>query len=306
MPKVYDDALKKLFRDNAQDFVSLIKPGLRVECLLPTELDAEHIFADGLVMCRDDGDKSELVHYEYQREKYDHIGDRMLEYNMLASRLNDYIPVLSCLLCLKKDPNIPHPPFIKRLRNGVEYNRFNYALIDLSEMTFEEFLAKAGDKTGLLPLIPLTEGGNQPAAVDIMINGLIEAKKTDLLWTGYALAAKVFDKNDLPWLKRRFAKMSDFLSDSPVYQELVTEATAKGKAEGIETGKMQAVSAMQQNLGKKLLSEIDQRFPDLNTLARKRVKGINDADVLLDLLLKVAGASTKQEAQEALTGSMKE
>jgi flagellar biosynthesis/type III secretory pathway protein FliH len=143
-----------------------------------------------------------------------------------------------------------------------------------------------------------------------MINGLIEAKKTDLLWTGYALAAKVFDKNDLPWLKRRFAKMSDFLSDSPVYQELVTEATAKGKAEGkaegIETGKMQAVSAMQQNLGKKLLSEIDQRFPDLNTLARKRVKGINDADVLLDLLLKVAGASTKQEAQEALTGSMKE
>jgi hypothetical protein len=52
-----------------------------------------------------------------------------------------------------------------------------------------------------------------------MIEELIAAEKTDLLWIGYVLAAKVFDHDDLQWLKRRFALMNDFLWDSPVYQE---------------------------------------------------------------------------------------
>lgn len=43
-----------------------------------------------------------------------------------------------------------------------------------------------------------------------MIEELIAAKKTDLLCIGYALAAKVFDDEDLPWLKRRFAMLSDY------------------------------------------------------------------------------------------------
>ena len=36
------------------------------------------------------------------------------------------------------------------------------------------------------------------------------------LWIGYALASKVL-KNDLKWLKRRFAMLEDILRDTPVY-----------------------------------------------------------------------------------------
>src|SRR5216683_4975140 len=102
MPKVYDDALKKLFRDNAQDFVSLVRPDLHVERLLSTELDAEHIYADGLAWCVDEDGEPELTHFEYQREKYERMGERLAEYNLLAARLNGYVPVFSVVLCLKK------------------------------------------------------------------------------------------------------------------------------------------------------------------------------------------------------------
>lgn len=96
---------------------------------------------------------------------------------------------------------------------------YSNVLSHTGELTVETFLEKVKGKASLLPLLPLTAGGNEPAAVDIMIEELIAAEKTDLLWIGYVLAAKVFDQNDLQWLKRRFALMNDFLRDSPVYQE---------------------------------------------------------------------------------------
>lgn len=303
MPKVYDDALKKLFKANAQDFVSLIQKGWQVEELLPTELDTEHIYADGLVRCIDEKGQAQLAHFEYQRENDERMGERLLEYNIKASRMNKYLPVLSCVIYLKKEEGAPRSPLVSKLNNGRVTNIFFYVSINLGETTVEELLAKG--LPGLLPLLPLAEGGNRHEAIDIMIEGLTEAGKTDLLWVGYVLAAKVFSNDkDLQWLKGRFALMNDFLWDSPIYQEIVGEAMAKGKAEGreegIETGKMQALTQTRREASQGLLDLVDARFPTLRTLARQCVHNISDNSVLLHLLVKIGIAQTEQEARAEL------
>lgn len=180
MPKPYDDALKKLFRTNAQDFIALVQDKLRIVEFLPTELDAEHIFADGLARCVDETEQQEeLVHFEFQREYDPRMGERLLEYSVLASRQNGYLPVISCVICLKKNQHMPRPPFIKRRSNGAAIIHFNYVYIDLGEISVAELLAK--DLPGLLPLLPLTAGGNTRGTVDIMAEELIRMNNADLL-----------------------------------------------------------------------------------------------------------------------------
>jgi predicted transposase YdaD len=291
LPKVFDDAFKKLFRANAQDFVSLIQKNWRVEELLPTELDTEHIYADGLARCRDEAGAAQLAHFEYQRDADEYIGERMLEYSVKASRANDYLPVFSCVINLKGGKKAPRPPLVKRLNNGQVTTIFYYASIDLGEITVEELLAM--DLPGLLPLLPLTDGGNRHEAVDIMIERLLAADKTDLLWVGYTLAAKVFSNDkDLQWLKGRFALMNDFLWDSPIYQEIVGEVMAQG----IETGKMEALSQTRMNF----LKFVHMRFPALEKLAHLCASNIDDNDELLNLMIMIGMAQTEEEARAEL------
>lgn len=300
MPKPYDDALKRLFRTNAQDFLALVQDDLRLVEFLPTELDAEHIFADGLARCVDEMEQEELVHFEYQREKDPHMGERLLEYNVLASRLNSYLPVISCVICLKKNAHMPRPPFIKRRSNGAIITRFNYVYIDLGEISVADLLAKG--LPGLLPLLPLTHGGNTRESVDIMTEELIRVGNPDLLWIGLTLAAKVLTTDDdLEWLRRRKAMLSDFLADSPLYQD----AEARGREEGRETGKLEAFSSMRQKNSRNLVQLIKTRFPGLETLVQTCASEIMSPDTLSDLLLKIAIAQTEQEARAALEASLK-
>lgn len=300
--------MKKLFRANAQDFVALLQDNLRIVEFLPTELDAEHIFADGLARCVDETDQEELVHFEYQREYEPRMGERLLEYNVLASRLNGYLPVISCIICLKKNQHMPRPPFIKRRSNGTVITHFNYIYIDLGEISVAELLAKG--LPGLLPLLPLADGGNTRESVDIMTEELIRVGNPDLLWIGLTLAGKVLTRDDdLEWLRRRKEMLSDFLADSPLYQETIAEGEAKGEARGeargIETGKLQAFSSMREKNSRNLVQLIKTRFPGLETLAQTCVSKITNPETLSDLLLKIAVAQTEQEARVALESSLK-
>lgn len=338
MPKLYDDALKKLLRANTQDFVSLARKGLQVERLLSTELDAENIYADGLAKCRQEDGQAMLAHFEFQRKKDIHIGERLLEYAIRASRLNGYLPVLSCVIYLKKDGIVPISPFISKLPNDEEIIRFRYKSICLWEMTVEELLAMK--LPGLLPLLPLAKDGNHREVVDIMIEGLVEAERTESLWMGYNLASKVFTGNEnLQWLRRRFAVFNDFLQDSPIYQEFMAEAEAKAKAlakaeaeakmaevqakaakeiekaakerekaakerekaaKEMETEKMQILSQTRQTLGRTLENLVSTRFPDLKALGRVCARDINDTSVLSDLLIKISVAQDSEEGRKIL------
>ena len=91
MPKPYDDAMKKLVGGNPQDLVSWVLPGAQFGKQLPFELSVENIYADGLLQVSLDG-KEFLAHFEFQSSYDGRIGERLLEYNVLASRRTTIFP----------------------------------------------------------------------------------------------------------------------------------------------------------------------------------------------------------------------
>jgi len=116
-----------------------------------------------------------------------------------------------------------------------------------------------------------------------MITGLVSAEKSESLWIGYALASRVL-KDDLKWLKRRFAMLEDILRDTPVYQEVL--------AEGMEKG----LEAQRQTL----LDIVQERFPAIARLAKRQADVIEDPEVLRHLTVKISIVKTAQEAEQYL------
>jgi len=285
MPKPYDDAMKKLVGGNPQDLVSWVLPGAQFGKQLPFELSVENIYADGLLQVSLDG-KEFLAHFEFQSSYDGRIGERLLEYNVLASRQYNYLPVYSCVIYLKNHNSVPHSPFRRGLPNGEEVVRFHYRSIELGKLFAGELLQTG--LVGLLPLLPLTKDGARREVVEEMISGLISAEKTESLWIGYALASRVL-KDDLKWLKRRFAMLEDILRDTPVYQEVLAEGEEKGREEG-------KLEAQRQTL----LDVVQERFPAIVRLAKQQADAIQDPEVLRRLTVKISVVKTSSEAEQYL------
>ena len=109
MPGPYDDSLKKLISANPQDFISLVLDEGSFQETLDHELKSVHIYADALLKAIQNGQPM-LVHIEFQSGNDPKMQERLLEYNTLASREYDYLPVYSCVIYLKRDGDIPQSP----------------------------------------------------------------------------------------------------------------------------------------------------------------------------------------------------
>jgi predicted transposase YdaD len=293
MPKPYDDAMKKLVGGNPQNLVSWILPGAMYGKQLPFELNVENIYADGLLLATLHG-KEFLAHFEFQSSYDGRIGERLLEYNVLASRQYNYLPVYSCVIYLKNHSRVPHSPLMRGLPNGEEVVRFHYRSIELGKLAAGELLQTG--LVGLLPLLPLTKDGARREVVEEMISGLISAEKTESLWIGYALASRVL-KDDLNWLKRRFAMLEDILRDTPVYQEVLAKGEEKGLEKGLKKGREEGKLEAQRQT---LLDVVQERFPAIARLAKRQTDAIQDPEVLRRLTVKISIVKTSQEAEQYL------
>jgi predicted transposase/invertase (TIGR01784 family) len=288
MPKPYDDAMKKLVGGNPEDFLSWVLREAIYTQRLPYELHPESIYADGLIEAVLDEERI-LAHFEFQSSYDLRIGERLLEYNVLASRQYDYVTVFSYVIYLKDCGNVPQSPFIRESRRGKEIVRFHYDIIELHKITAEEI--EETELSGLLPLLPLTRDGAKHEVIEEMITRLVAAGQTELLWIGYALAAKIM-KHDLHWLRRRFSMLGDFLRDSPVYQEVLEEGLEKGLAKARE-------ETMQQQR-RALLDIVIDRFPELVRQAKKDADAIDDPATLLRLIVKMGTVKNVEEAKRLL------
>ena len=167
------------------------------------------------------------------------------------------------------------------------------------------------DLVGLLPLLPLTQDGARREIVEEMITGLVSAEKTESLWIGYALASRVF-KDDLKWLKRRFAMLEDILRDTPVYQEVLAEGLEKGLEKGLERGLEKGLEkglerGLEKGLEKgletqrqTLLDIVQERFPAIARLAKQQADAIEDPEMLRRLTVKISIVKTSKEAEQYL------
>ena len=96
-------------------------------------------------------------------------GRRVWDYNVLTS-VRTGLPVYSVVLYLAKKGSIVEPPYTIELPSGEIIHHFVFQNIKLWEIPPEVLLQQ--NLPGLLPLLPLTRGGNRREVVEQMFQSL--------------------------------------------------------------------------------------------------------------------------------------
>ncbi len=289
MPGPFDSAAKRLLREKPEHYVTWLVDQATFVRQLPTELKSRNVFADGLFSIKVNG-KSELLHIEFQTRNDPNMGERLLEYNILASSENDWLPVYTVVIYLRRDGNVPKSPFIRKLQNDKEYQRFYYDIIELAKLPARTLLNTG--LLGLLPLLSMTDGGTEPELMQEMTSTLEDAGERELLALAFAFGSAVNGGQAYKeWFTRRLAMLDDILEESWLYQELLRKGAEKEHQRRIQEQRETVVSFVQI------------RFPELVPLAEQHLHFIHDVDALHNLLLKLFAVETAEEARQVLTGT---
>lgn len=295
MPGPWDSAGKRLLREMPQHVVTWLLRGATFVRTLPTELKSRNIFADGVYEIRVN-DQPALMHIEFQSRQHKIMPERLLEYNVLASSENDWWPVYTFVIYLRKDGEVPQPPLIRRLRNGEEYQRFYYTVIEMANISARQLLHTG--LHGLYPLILLAKGGTEPEVVREMVTDLTEARELELLalaytFGGLAPGSEAYES----WFRRSFAMLDDILEDSWTYQEIVKKGMQKGMQQGREEERQHLIRGQRETL----LEFVHRHFPELRAFAEIQVENIKDTDALQHLLNQLLfTVQTTEEAKQAI------
>src|SRR5690242_7691103 len=300
--KQWDDSLRKLIRANPQAFILWVLGEAQFIGELPEKLKSWKLEVDSLLHVIFNG-KEMLLHIEFQTYNDSAMAERLLRYNILA-RSEYKLPVLSCVIYLLRDGNVPKSPLSWTVPTGQEVLRFLFQSIELGELLPEELLHM--NQPGLLPLLPLTKGGARREVANVMFAELktAAAEQAELMAIGSTLASLVFKREnpaDLEWLHRRLQEMHDTLRESPFYQEILQEGREEGREEGLEEGLEKGhLEGKLEGLRETLLTIVQVRFPKMARLAKGLAAITEDPAVLQNLILKISLAQTFEEAQKSL------
>ena len=291
MAKPWDDSMKMLVRANPQSLVSLLLPDAKFQGEQDKELKARTVEADLLYNVIWRGRKI-ILHVEFQVEADKNMARRVWEYNVLTDYLTG-LPVYSVVIYLVKRGTIVESRYQDEIADQLRLLTFRS--IELWEVPTE--MLKQKGLEGLLPLLPLTQGGKSREVVEETIARLQATGHRDLLPLSYAFAALIFTKSaDKLWLKERFEKMHDILEGSWAYQEMVQKGLLKGIEQGIEQGIGKGILAMQQTA----INIVIRFFADLEELARTKITAINDLERLQQLILDLTIAHTREQMEQVL------
>jgi predicted transposase YdaD len=295
-PKQWDILTKMLVQANPQDLVSWILPNAIYQGELNVELQKKQpVFADLLYTIKCGGEQV-VLHVEFQRKRDKQMDRRVWQYNCLASIHTD-LSVYSVVIYLVEDSPIVDSHYEVKIPTGFTVHRFAFQNIKLWEIPGE--VLKQQQLSGLLPLLPLTEGGKSQEIVEETIECLQQAGKADLLPLAYAFAALIFTKKkDLQWLKERFDIMGDILESSWAYREMVQKGVAKGLKQGERKGLRQGKKVMEQVV----VRFVELHFPDLVPLARTSAAQAKTSEQLQAILDQLFVAHTDHEARAVLLG----
>jgi predicted transposase YdaD len=156
----FDNVMKRLIGEYGQQFTQWLDSEAAFIQALNIELKSQHIYADALLQV-DKRKKPGILHLEVQTEKDPDMEVRLLEYNILASRQYNHLPVYSHVMYLRDVSDVPEPPYIRRFPDdeGEEVFRFYYKSIKLADIPAEVILESG--LIGLLPFVTLTKGGKE-------------------------------------------------------------------------------------------------------------------------------------------------
>ncbi len=298
MPGPFDNATKRLLREKPQHFVSWLVPEGIYKENLSVELKSRNIYADGLFAITVN-EQPALLHTEFQAGKDGLMAERLLEYSVLASSENNWLPVYTYVIYLRRDGDVPKSPLIRRLPSGEEVHRFYYQVIEVAKISAKQLLRRG--LLGLLPLLPLTDGGTLPEVMQEAVTTLVEAREIELLALAYTFGGLVSGNRAYDeWFERSFAMLEDILEESWTYQEIIKKGMQKGLEKGLEKGREEERQQWIHEQQETLLSFIQVRFPELLSLAKQQTAPINDPEVLHKLIVQLFGVQTAEEAKQAL------
>jgi hypothetical protein len=225
-----------------------------------------------------------ILHVEFQQQGDKRMARRVWEYNVVTNYLTG-CPVYSVVIYLVKRGTIVESRYEEEIADQVRL--LTFTSIKLWEVQAE--MLKQKGLEGLLPLLPLTQGGKSHEVVEETIARLQATGHQDLLPLSYAFAALVFTKSaDKLWLQERFEKMHDILEESWAYQEMVQ----KGLLQGIGKG----VLAMQQAA----IDMVVASFADLETLARSKITVIDNLERLQHLIVDLSISRSQEKMERVL------
>jgi len=202
------------------------------------------------------------------------------------------LPVLSCVIYLFQGGIIVRSPLIWKLPTGHEVNRFQFVDIEMFELSPQDLLDI--DQPGLLPLLPLTQGGATREVVTEMLDRLAVPEYRDLTPIGCTLTALVFKRlnaAELEWFMRRISMMDDLLQESPFYQWILEKGEEKGRL---------------QDLRESIASFVRARYPALEELAEKQVVSCEDIERLDQLRTALYIARSAKKVKQHLLALQKD
>lgn len=289
----WDSLSKLLIGARPWQYVNWLLGGATLLAPLNIELMARHLFADALLKVLVDG-KQALLHVEFQTYEDDAMERRMLEYNVLAERQYDGLPVCSFVIYLQKR-KVAQTPYVRRFVDGQIVHQFHFRVVKLWEVPAQFILDQ--DLDGLLPLLPLTMGGKEPEVISIMVNRLAKSGDKNLLSLAEMVGGLVFSRqSEKTWFERKFAMLDEILKESWVYQKIVNEGLQEGRQQGREEGRQQGWRSSRQTI----IDLVNRRFPALSDLASRRVADMTDLDALRILTVELASAQDLGAARVVL------
>ena len=114
--KPWDDSLRTLVRANPQAFVTWLLGEAQFIKELPDKLKSWQLEVDALLQTNFGG-QDMLLHIEFQTYNDSDMDERLLRYNVLI-RGEYHLPVLSCVIYLLRDGNIPKSPLSWKVPTG--------------------------------------------------------------------------------------------------------------------------------------------------------------------------------------------
>src|SRR6266851_548616 len=294
MAGLWDSLMKRLVRRYARQFVRWLSAEAVFVRALDIELQNQQLFADALLEVMLHG-TSALLHIEFQTYEDADMEVRLQEYNVLASRQYEHLPVYSYVIYLRKVGEVAVSPLVRSFPDGEEVHHFFFRVIELWEVA-AEVLLQAG-WPAVLPLVTLTKGGKRPEVVKEMIDRLASAEEYDLLAIAQVLGGLVFKTGpELEWFRKRFSMFQDILSESWVYQEIGQKYLEQGREKGREEERQQELQRQRQTV----IGFVQRRFPEITALAEQQTAKITNPETLQTVILELLDAQTIEEARQIL------
>lgn len=291
MAKLWDESMKTLVRANPQAFVNWLIPRAKFIKEHREKLKGWDQEVDILLEVQINGERM-LLHIEFQTYNDATMAERLLRYN-IAARYEHGLPVLSFVIYLLKDGNIVPSPLRWRVPTGQEVLLFHFYSVEIGELSPEDI--RSTGEVNLLPLLPLTRGGDTRNIVSNMLRELDIPEHRELALLDFKLASLIFkrkSREDLDWLIRSFKQMHDILHDTPIYQLILEEGREKGLEEGRDEER--------RNLRMILVNIAQARFADLVDMVKVRTDSIEDINALRQLVINFGMAQSREQIQRYL------